>query len=202
MIAILLVGILLIIWLCTSKPTILVIAGTHGNEPAPSTYLKSIHTTKPGINLVIVPSVNPAALAAGTRSVGVDMNRCWPDIGGKYCSPIKDLVDHADLVIDIHEAWGFYLTDPESLGQTIFASDVKLYPLVDRAVSALNLQFCDKWSRIDTLPAPTDGTALDQYCQSNKIPYILIEIAGQRDIVPREIREAQCQVALNALIGI
>jgi predicted deacylase len=199
-----------------TKPTVLVLAGTHGNEPAPAHYLERLAAEleqRPArvpsdVHFGIVPRVNRAAMALGNRTGldGVDMNRCWPDPAGKYCSPVKTLVDRAALVIDLHEAWSFQNQDPGSLGQTIFTNDERLYPLVNETVHALNQNFGHdeslKWSRIGSLPALPDGTALDQYCESKKIPYILVEVAGQRDIVPRELRMEQCRVALGVLLGI
>jgi murein peptide amidase A len=78
----------------TRKPKVVLIAGMHGNEPAPSRILRTLRDGKAvhGIDLWVVPAYNPDGLARGTRrnAHGVDLNRNypyhWAPLTGSYYS--------------------------------------------------------------------------------------------------------------------
>ena len=81
----------------TRRPKVLLIAGMHGNEPAPTAILRTLRDGKAvhGIDLWVVPEYNPDGLARGTRrnAHGVDLNRNypyhWAPLGGSYYSGPK-----------------------------------------------------------------------------------------------------------------
>lgn len=198
-----------------SKPQVTVIAGTHGNEPAPGEYLERLachlkqhpEEVPQDVHLVIIPRVNPVAVSRGVRGMTVggrtiDLNRCWPDSVGEYCSPIREEVDRSHLIVDFHEAWSFESRDTGSLGQTIYTSDTRLTPLIQHTIERLNRVAPEPWRAISALPVADGGGALDEYCVERRIPYILVEVAGQRDIVPKRVREHQCAVAIESLLGV
>ena len=70
------------------------IAGMHGNEPAPTAILRTLRDGRSvhGIDLWVVPRYNPDGLAAGSRrnARGVDLNRNypyhWAPLTGSYYS--------------------------------------------------------------------------------------------------------------------
>jgi murein peptide amidase A len=66
----------------TNRPKVLLIAGMHGNEPAPTAILRTLRDGKSvhGIDLWVVPAYNPDGLARHTRrnAHGVDLNRNYP----------------------------------------------------------------------------------------------------------------------------
>ena len=76
------------------KPKVVLIAGMHGNEPAPTAILRTLRDGRSvhGIDLWVVPSYNPDGLARGTRrnARGVDLNRNypyqWAPLTGSYYS--------------------------------------------------------------------------------------------------------------------
>jgi predicted deacylase len=78
----------------TRKPKVVLIAGMHGNEPAPTAILRTLRDGKSvhGIDLWVVPTYNPDGLARGTRrnAHGVDLNRNypynWAPLTGSYYS--------------------------------------------------------------------------------------------------------------------
>jgi protein MpaA len=78
----------------THKPTVVLIAGMHGNEPAPAAILRTLRDGKSvhGIDLWVVPAYNPDGLTRGTRrnAHGVDLNRNypyhWAPLTGSYYS--------------------------------------------------------------------------------------------------------------------
>jgi len=78
----------------TRKPKVVLIAGMHGNEPAPRAILTTLRDGRSvhGIDLWVVPSYNPDGLAAHRRrnAHGVDLNRNypyhWAPLTGNYYS--------------------------------------------------------------------------------------------------------------------
>ncbi len=81
----------------TNRPKVVLIAGMHGNEPAPTAILRTLRDGKSvhGIDLWVVPAYNPDGLARGTRrnARGVDLNRNYPyhwvPLTGSYYSGPK-----------------------------------------------------------------------------------------------------------------
>ena len=81
----------------THKPTVVLIAGMHGNEPAPTAILRTLRDGRSvhGIDLWVVPAYNPDGLARRTRrnAHGVDLNRNypyhWAPLTGSYYSGPK-----------------------------------------------------------------------------------------------------------------
>ncbi|MDI4659302.1 M14 family zinc carboxypeptidase, partial [Xanthobacter autotrophicus] len=75
-------------------PTVVLIAGMHGNEPAPTAILRTLRDGRSvhGIDLWVVPAYNPDGLVRGSRrnGRGVDLNRNspyhWAPLGGSYYS--------------------------------------------------------------------------------------------------------------------
>lgn len=175
------------------SPKIVILSGSHGNESGPGLYLNNVNTTNwlPG-DYYIIPFVNIDAALLNIRSIKDDINRSWPSGTNinRYLAPI---IKNADLVIDFHEAWGFHECQSESLGQTLYTNIPELLGdfLKNTALQLNNFtadQLCTKWTLIDKLP-PLKGT-LDEFCNNNEIPYILVEIAGQNDIQTLETRAA------------
>ncbi len=78
----------------TKKPKVVLIAGMHGNERAPTAILRTLRDGRSvhGIDLWVVPAYNPDGLARGTRrnAHGVDLNRNypyhWAPLTGSYYS--------------------------------------------------------------------------------------------------------------------
>ena len=78
----------------TNKPKVVLIAGMHGNERAPTAILRTLRDGRSvhGIDLWVVPAYNPDGLARGTRrnARGVDLNRNypyhWAPLTGSYYS--------------------------------------------------------------------------------------------------------------------
>jgi hypothetical protein len=119
--------------------TILLIGGTHGNEPAGSDAIKELQEglNNKNINLkrgklILIPEVNHCALRLGLRYIPFlgDMNRKYPCSNNEKCSnniinKIIHLSSNADFIIDFHEGWGFNRIEKKSMGSTITPTDTK-----------------------------------------------------------------------------
>ncbi|MBN2438391.1 MAG: succinylglutamate desuccinylase/aspartoacylase family protein [Deltaproteobacteria bacterium] len=97
-------------------PTLLIIAGIHGDEAGG--YLSAERYAnlklKTG-NLIIVPRLNGAAIRTGKRcGLGGDMNRLFnlpsnnsnPD--AKVVNLVKQLIRQSDYVLNLHQGYDFY----------------------------------------------------------------------------------------------
>jgi hypothetical protein len=98
-------------------PTVLIFAGIHGDESggylAADRFI-SLKLVKG--NLIIVPHLNLYAILAGRRTglSGRDMNRKFfpsedeKDPDDKIIDLAKSLMDRADLILNLHQGYGFY----------------------------------------------------------------------------------------------
>ena len=99
-------------------PTLLIFGGIHGDEAAG--YLTAERYVRIKIkkgNLIVVPCLNASAMSKGKRQgLGGDMNRLF-DLSGtmsqrnpdaKVVDLAKSLIQRADYVINLHQAYDFY----------------------------------------------------------------------------------------------
>jgi Succinylglutamate desuccinylase / Aspartoacylase family len=137
-------------------PRVLVLGGVHGNEPGGWMAADAIAqwTVRVG-SLVVVPRANIVATRVFQRTLPElgDLNRLYPGSAdglpmARMALEIVSLANEidADLLIDMHESWGFYNerganTGTAFIGQTVTegAGDAALPP-VARVVDAVNPQ--------------------------------------------------------------
>ncbi len=155
-------------------PTALVQAGIHGDEVAGVLALREL--LDEGIaprrgRLLVVPVMNPAALAAGTRTApgGLDLNRCFPGDASapeperRLARRFMDLVlaERPALVATLHESRKRY--DPAvvpSFGQTLVIGVQPPPAPVVQVVERMNASLEDPAERWEVLhyPVPTSST--------------------------------------------
>ena len=116
-------------------PTILMLGGTHGNEPSGYHALNkfkneldnNIKNIKRG-KIIIVPAVNYYALKLGIRYLPLfgDINRKYPQninnnkkSDSNIINQIINLSNEADFILDFHEGWGYNRINKKSMGSTI-----------------------------------------------------------------------------------
>ena len=101
----------------TPRPRVVIVAGVHGDElVGPHALVELAQELTPSDlrgTVVLVPSANPLALAAGLRKApedNLDLNRIFPGkCGGSATERIADslvtsVVGDADMIIDLHSA--------------------------------------------------------------------------------------------------
>ena len=202
-------------------PQILIVGGTHGNEPSGS---RAIHNLKSNIksgnitikrgSLIIIPDVNYYGLKFGIRwnpgnILHPDINRAYPTSphGEGKCyitQKIKEIADKSNFVLDLHEGYDFYHNNHKSIGSTIspgptelslhVAENMKLK--VNKKISAEHMKFhIITHGEKDVIK----GT-LSEYCKCINKDYILIETTGQNNIQPLSIRVDQMTDSINVLL--
>lgn len=116
-------------------PTVLIIGGIHGNEPAGAHAAERILDWIPVRGrLVVVPRANVPALEARTRRMPdlpraeSDLNRQFPMTSeeaptGELAAALWSLVCEIrpDLLLDLHEGYHFTQIEPRSVGSSIIA---------------------------------------------------------------------------------
>lgn len=135
-------------------PVALVLGGVHGNEPGGWQAALDVATWQPAAgSLIVLPRANRLAINAFVRTfddIG-DLNRLYPGnpnsefamerMAGAIVGIATEF--HADLLLDMHESWQFYVDAPgtgtAALGQTVTGGVGPANPgLVQSVVAGVN----------------------------------------------------------------
>lgn len=141
-------------------PTVLIIGGMHGNEPAGAEAADQIrHWPITRGRLVVVPRANPPALELDQRRIpdkpraDGDLNRNFPatqrergPIGPTAESLWAFIQDvEPDWILDLHEGYDFHVRNPRSVGSTIIHfDDEETNPYVEAMLEAVNAEVTDE----------------------------------------------------------
>jgi predicted deacylase len=195
-----------------AKIKICFIGSMHGNEPAGHNCLRQLidsgwfhgATKDKSIFVRIIPTPNPWGLKYGIR---YQPNPNYPDLNRNFqnggLEPISQkiikLCNGFDVIVDFHEGWGFHRLQPTSLGSTISPNSSKVaMSIANVAASALNKKISDPNKQFQILlgnDCDIKGTL------SCAIPnYILVEITGQNNVQPMNIRVDQVKTVVNEVI--
>ncbi|RYG63627.1 hypothetical protein EON80_20870, partial [bacterium] len=127
-------------------PTIVVIGGCHGDEPAG--YLAGRELKKWNITagkLVLVPDAHAEAIRRNVRAYPRNMNRLFPgkkdgDAMEKLAYEVWQLIKDSkpDLVLTLHESRGFHVDDPKRYGQTFTYDFPELAPRFKAVAARVN----------------------------------------------------------------
>jgi predicted deacylase len=134
-------------------PTVLVVAGIHGNETAPPVAAASLLELRLTRGcLVVIPETNRAALAVRTRTSPrekhADLNRNFPRRAddaprGALATALwsEILAVRPDWVLDLHEGWGFSAVS-KSMGSSVVVAphpgtDASTRPMAERVIAAV-----------------------------------------------------------------
>jgi len=167
-------------------PAVLIIGGTHGDEPAG--YEAALRLVDRFFNekikkgkLFILPEANRISVHNYQRRVRVsygwhpekgNLNRCYPGSAGglpmeQLAKQIQDLVveNNISVLIDLHEALNFHLDIEESaekkgLGQTIiyYPNEASTW-IVMNLLSEINKDISDNRQKFSALEQPIDNSA-------------------------------------------
>ena len=124
-------------------PSVLVLGGVHGNEPGGWLAAEEIAGWAPARGgLIVIPRANVVATHALERTLPElgDLNRMYP---GSFTAelPMARMAAHiidairsfdVELVLDLHESWGFYAERGESGGTAFIGQTITSGPGPDR----------------------------------------------------------------------
>lgn len=156
-------------------PTVLIIGGIHGNEPAGAAAAGQIRYWRiTRGKLVVVPRANPPALAANTRGIPgkptavANLNRNFPRMDHPDDAPrgptaealwefVCDL--RPDWILDLHEGYDFHTANKSSVGSSIIhLDDEETHRYVERMLEAVNAGITEPEKRFASVPrGPVNG---------------------------------------------
>lgn len=182
-------------------PTVMIVAGIHGNELAGVEAAKRIASWKMARGrLVIIPEANPQALAARKRLIpGVgddeaDLNRNF-SVVGKACHPVGETAAELwrivqkvspDWVIDLHESINFRRVNTRNVGNTIIVyPNDKTIKSVEKVVGAINATITEDFKKFTILKPPAKGSLVRAAAETLNAKGFLIETTRRE---PLQIR--------------
>lgn len=187
---------------------LLVIAGVHGDEYGPTLgiedYLKENGNKLRG-NLVFIPRVNISGIDKKVRYMdclgeNYNVNRNFKKNTNKFQKRIINLVNNSNITLDFHEAYDFHIINKNSIGSTIMASNHnKLQKLGKILINDINKTINDENKKFIYLNNSDYDikNSLRNYCKLNNKLYFLIEITGQNNKQPLELRKEQTRIILH-----
>lgn len=196
-------------------PTLLLIAGTHGNEPAGTVGLEQFAKSNINISkgkIIMIPRVNKIGLFLGTRwgfnsFFPIDYNRNYPSSVHEIATDhinrqIINYTQYADFTVDFHEGWGFNITEPDSMGSGIYPSNTELAKkIAENTLHKLNLDITEFNKKFTiNFDSPRIINSLDSYFHTHKKNYLLIETSGQNDIQPLNLRVKQVLTVIDVVL--
>lgn len=201
-------------------PTIVIVSGTHGNEPAPGYYFQRFveseeYSLLPPAKYYIVPFVNISGIRTYERNTFYqpDINRSWPtsdnnkpsnDIN-KYLLPI---INSADYIFDFHEGWGnMYKDKGRSVGHSIYCNKINYKSNIDNIISDINNDNSDIDSVNNNIWSFNPENielkgSLREYAEIKNILYVLVEVKGQDDVAPVSERIKYTEFIFKKLLKI
>lgn len=172
-------------------PTVLVVAGIHGNETAGIEAARRIAGWRIlWGRLVIIAEANRAAIAAQKRLIpGVDKERA--DLNRNFhvdesgCHPVGDIAaglwrivneQSPNWLIDLHESINFRRINPETVGNTIIVCPNKdTVPLAKKLLEEVNSTITDESKKFLMLEWPAKGSLTRAAAETLKANAMIIE---------------------------
>lgn len=196
-----------------SGPTVLVVGGVHGNEPAGSIAAHELRAWPiRGGTLVLLPRANVPALAAGTREIpGVsgelaDLNRCFPRGSddaphGPVAEGIWQFVEDVkpDWLIDLHEGIGFARQSSETVGSSVIAGhEPEVVDESRRLIERVNSEIDDGDRRFVLRQGPVPGSLARAASEELGVRAMILETTSRDQ--PLSLRVRQHRVLLERLL--
>ena len=170
------------------EPTIMIVAGTHGNEKS---GIKAVEYLKDNIKiergtLIIIPKANILASEKAVRNFppNINLNRVYP--GNPQGNSVEKLANEIfnlmkkydiDLLLDLHESIEFYKKNPKNYGQTLVidSDDDYLHSLSSFIVEEMNKDIVEDSNKYQVLLDPVKGSTAYSANQQLGIPALTFE---------------------------
>jgi predicted deacylase len=185
-------------------PTVMIVAGMHGNEQAPPRAARDLLSVELARGrLVIVPEANRLALARKTRHTpGVrhpDLNRNFPtgeraDAREALAAALWDetVAVRPTWVLDLHEGWGFRRTSPSMGSSIVYVDDARVVgttlPLANELVARIDTTIADPKKRFALIQPGPAGSYARAVTERLGAPSFVFETTWTQ---PMELRVAQ-----------
>lgn len=194
-------------------PTVLVIGGIHGNEPAGSEAARAIAnwTIQRG-RIIVVPRANEPALMANKRyTPGAEedernLNRNFPkneedtargDMAPHLWTLITDI--QPDWVLDLHEGFDFHEVNPESVGSSIIAcDDPEVRAMAERMLLTVDGLRSPEAPSFSSLENPVAGSLVRSSCDRFDVKGMILETTTKDQ--PVAIRARQHRHMVHRLL--
>lgn len=190
-------------------PTVMIVAGVHGNEPAGANAAEAIrHWSLLKGKLVVIPRANVPALAANKRlTPGLstnlsNLNRNYPRAEktepprGELAETIWNLaLQHKpDWLLDLHEGYDFNALNDKSVGSSVIVTaDDKGKAAADRMLAAVNQTIADENLKFTRRGPPINGSLARAAGEHLKIPAMTVETTSKQAMSKR-VRQHEIMV--------
>lgn len=196
-------------------PTVLIIGGLHGNEPAGAHAAEQIrHWPIRRGKLVIVPRANVVALDARTRTLKsetstnrFDLNRAFPPVAGatnpaaRLAALLWELVqtNAPTWLLDLHEGSDFRARTKQSVGSSVIASaSPDARRLAEVMVKTLNASVTNTNRQFVLLKQPIKGSLARAVADELGARSMIVETTTKNQ--PLALRTRQHRIAVHALL--
>jgi hypothetical protein len=202
-----------------AEPNILIVAGTHGNEPAGTVAIRKWFENIPLLNrgsITFIPAINPCGLKhnrrespnLGPNKIGGDINRTYPftsnsQATSKQAETVVKYVASSNYVIDFHEGYSWYRKNESSVGSTLTPNNFgNMNDISKNIINKLNETITENYKKWDVrLNMNCDiKRTLNCHCYNIQKPYFLVEITGQNNVQPIELRRDQGLTIINTFL--
>ncbi len=195
-------------------PTVMVVGGVHGNEPAGAAAAEQIrHWSIARGRLVVLPRANATALAANQRRIPgadpdqSDLNRNFPRAAdepprGQPARAIWDLVRRVrpDWLVDLHESIGFRRKEPKRVGNTIIhVPDPETRRRALAMIGALNRTIAEEEKKFLLLKNPAKGSLARAAAERLRARAMIVETTRTGQPLPLRVR--QHRLAVHRLLS-
>ncbi len=190
-------------------PTVLLLGGIHGNEPAGARAVGQIArwTLRRG-TLVCVPRANVPALDKGQRRMpglprdAADLNRQFPAADGEgprgvLATALWEFIQEIkpDWVLDCHEGYDFTQENPKSVGSSIIAVNLgEARRYARRMLDPVNARIDAKTRRFVLKKNPVIGSLIRSAHDRLGIPGMILETTTKDQRLPKRVRQHRLMV--------
>ncbi len=195
-------------------PTVMIVGGAHGNEPAGAAAAETIRRW-PLLKgkLVVVARANVLALQANTRLIPIsntnlnNLNRNYPRAGkeeparGEVAEGIWALVlKHKPAwLLDLHEGFDFNQLNDKSVGSSIIVFPSKEgSAMADRMLDAVNASITNSELKFVRRNMPIDGSLARAAAEHLHIPAMTLETTAKQAFA---LRVRQHEIMVHCLLA-
>ena len=192
-----------------SGPTVLFIGSVHGNEPAGTIALENYFQQDIQIQrgkIIVITNPNRCGQKLNIRWQPqyfsfMDLNRSFEqDIKHNTTAKrISKYIKQSDIVIDLHEGWGYHRVHPSSMGSCVYPSD-DLFDVGSKIVQNINQTISDPNKRFMVRKIPNIQKTTDEFAKTLKKSTIVLETTGQNNVQSLNIRVQQQQITIDTIL--